>query len=537
MKKIISLLKACMTQDMSIFKINGKNRKDSTKKFLPIILAIIILVYMYSYAKMIMEPLIQVRMEFVVLTLFVMFTTILTIVEGIYKSSGLLFNCKDDNLLLALPIKKSTVLFIRIFKFYIFEFIYNSLFLIPAMAVYAVHVKVGVSYYITSLSALILLPVIPITLSCIIGCFISLTSSKFKFKNIAQIIITTILLLGVLYLSFNLEVIISNLAQNATSINDIITKIYYPAGLYIKLVTDFSIVNLLIFILINVGIFVLTIFALSMVYFKINSNVKKIKRTNNNSNYKIKTSKPTKALIKKEINRFINSPVFVTNAGFGLVLFVVACILLIIKFDSFGSILTKFNETLSIEKIKTYIPVILFGLICFASLMSSITSSMISLERKAFNILKTIPIKPFKIIKAKIITAVLIMIPFIFIGDIIIFTKFEFNILELIMILIASVIMPLVAETIGILVNLKYPKMDAVNDTEVVKQSISSTIAVFIGMGLVGLTIFVLFKCIENNLPVDIIIASGVGIYTIIYILLLAYLNKISIKEFNNINV
>ena len=78
--------------------------------------------------------------------------------------------------------------------------------------------------------------------------------------------------------------------------------------------------------------------------------------------------------------------------------------------------------------------------------------------------------------------------------------RFSFNILEIIMILIASIIIPLVAETIGILINLKYPKMDAENDSEVVKQSISSSIAVFIGMFLIGLTIFYLIKmtCLFN---------------------------------------
>ena len=38
----------------------------------------------------------------------------LQIMEGIYKTSSLLFNCKDDNLLFSLPIKRSEVLLDRI---------------------------------------------------------------------------------------------------------------------------------------------------------------------------------------------------------------------------------------------------------------------------------------------------------------------------------------------------------------------------------------------------------------------------------------
>ena len=74
------------------------------------------------------------------------------------------------------------------------------------------------------------------------------------------------------------------------------------------------------FIGINLGLFIITIFIIGRVYFNINSSAKSIKRSKSNKNYKIKTLTPMRALIKKEFNRFINSPVFVTNAGFGLVL-------------------------------------------------------------------------------------------------------------------------------------------------------------------------------------------------------------------------
>ena len=122
----------------------------------------------------------------------------------------------------------------------------------------------------------------------------------------------------------------------------------------------------------------------------------------------------------------------------------------------------------------------MFGLICFASFMTSITSSMISLEGKSFNILKSLPVNPFIIIKSKVLAAVLIMIPFMIIGDLIIFIRFGFDLLSIILLLIASILFPLISETIGIIVNLKYPRMDAKNDTEVVKQSMSSMISVFI---------------------------------------------------------
>ena len=537
MKKIMSLIKACMTDNMNLFRVKSKNQTEKSKKILPIFLAGMIFFIIWSYANMMVEPLVELHLEYIVLTIFVALTSLLTLIEGVYKSGNLLFNCKDDDLLFSLPIKKSTILFIRIFKFYLFELLYNSLFLVPAMVAYIQYVNVGISYYIVSVIAILLLPIIPITISCIIGFLTTQFSSKFKFKNIIQIIVTMFVLVIVFFASSNIQGLLDNLAQNANSINEAITKIYYPAGAYIKLITEFNIQDLLIFVGVHILIFAVSIFILSKMYFKINSSAKVTKSGSKNKNYKIETNKPMVSFIKKELSKFISSPVFVVNAAFGLVLFVVCCVVVSVKVDGIIEALANKEVAVTAEQITGYIPAVLFGLISFASFMSSITSSMISLEGKSFSLLKSLPVKPFTIIKSKILSAVAIMIPFILIGDLILFIRFNFNILEIIEILIASIILPLISETIGILVNLKYPKMDAENDTEVVKQSMSSMIAVFSGMILTGITIFLIVVLIMNGLSTDIVISIGLVFYLVLYLILRIYLIKNSVKLFNKINV
>ena len=470
MKKIKSLVKASMTEDMYLFKISTKKKNTFSKIILPIIISLVLMGIMYSYSELIIQQLETVNMQFVLLTLFIILTSIFILFEGIYKSGNLLFNCKDDNLLLSLPISKKTVLFIRVFKFYVFELLYNSLFLTPAMIVYAIHMNPDIIFYIVSVIGLLLFPIIPILISCLVGTFITFFASKFKGKNMAQIIITVAFLLFTIYFSSNSKNIIINLAQNASSINDLITKLYYPAGAYIDLITKFDALKLLEFILINLCLFIVTVALIGKVYLNINSNIKSIKKKKSSKDYKIKTLTPTKALIKKELNRFIKSPVFVTNAGFGLVLYILGCILISLKFDSIAEILTKTNLGITLIYIQDYLPVIFFGFICFTSFMTSITSSMISLEGKSFTILKSLPIKPYRIVKSKVLSALVIMLPFILIGNIIIFIRFNFNLLSIILILCASILLPLIAETIGIIVNLKYPRMDANNDTEVVSR-------------------------------------------------------------------
>ena len=536
MKKLISLIKACMTDNMNLFRVKQKNQSQASKRVLAIFIAAIFLFAIWSYANMMMDPLKGTGGEILVLTVFMAFAVVLTLMEGVYKTSNLLFNCKDDNLLLSLPIKKSTVLFIRIFKFYVFELMYNTLIILPAMVVYATNVKVEWTFYLVSIIALFIIPIVPIVISCIIGGITSLISTKFKYKNIAQIVFTTIALLGVFVVSFNLKGVMNNIAENATSINDIITKIYYPVGAYVSLATEFNVVNLLIYVGSHIALYVLTILVLSKIYFKINSRAKSVNIGTTNKEYKVKTKSPMRALIRKELNRFTTSPVFIINAGFGLVLFLLLIVLIIVKFDGLPEMLEQMEMPMTMETIKAYMPVILFGLLCFSSFMTSITSSMISLEGKTFNLLKSLPLKPFTIVFSKVLTAVLVMIPIFLVGDIVFFIRFGFNILEILFILIATLVLPVLSETIGILINLKYPKMDAENDTEAVKQSTSTFISSLLGMLLTGISLVGVVVGISTGIHADILLELGVAFFTLICGIFVFVLKRSGAKSFLKIN-
>lgn len=537
MKKLLSLIKVSLNHDMNIFKINTKKQNNITKYLVPLFFTVYLMGFLGVYSYQLMKPLRPIHLEFVVLTLFGLFVSIITLMEGIYKAGSLLFNCKDDDMLLSLPIKKNTVLFIRMFKFYIFELLYNSLFLLPSMIMYAIKLTPSWTFYLSSFIALLLLPIIPIVLSCIIGFITTYFSSKFKGKNIVQTIFSFVLILGIFYFSYNMDGYINNIAKKASSMNDLITRLYYPVGSYISLVTDFKLSTLLIYILVHVLLSIITIFILGKIYFRINSSIKKVLTTHkSNGTYKIKTSSRPVSFIKKEFNRFVSTPVFITNAGFGLILFLIMCIVASIRYDSLVTSLLSEGTKITKEYINSLLPLIMFALICFSSFMTSITSSMISLEGKSFNLLKSLPLKPINIVLYKVLASLFIMIPCLLIGDLIIFIRFKFNIISIILILIATFLFPFFSELIGIIANLKYPKMDATNDTEVVKQSMSVMISTFAGMGLVFLNILLGVMLLDKNINPTLIMLLFILVYGIVSLILWIILNKTCDKTFNNIN-
>lgn len=540
MKKLISLIKACMTSDMNVFKIKQKKNGKKNNILLPVGISLLIMFYIWSNSNMLFEKMAPLHLQVLLVSMFVVGISFFTVIEGVYKTGALLFNCKDDQLLLSLPIKRSTVLFVRIFKFYVFEVIFNSIWLLPIMIAYIRWAEtIDWTYYLVSIIMLFVLPVIPIVLSCIIGAITSSISSRFKYKNVAQIIISMTVCVGILYISMNAESFYKYVIAHATSINDLITKIYYPAGVYADLIIKFDIVKLLIFIGVNLLIFVLGILVLSKFYFKLNSRLKKIStsRKIKIDNLVIKRNSSIISLIKKELNTFFKTPVFIVNAGFSLVLFILFSIVLCIKFNDFLPIPTDPNGfSLDKKTVLDNLSLLIFVLISFTAFTTSITNSVISLEGKNINILKSLPVKAKDILMSKIYSCLVITTPVLLIGDIILFIRFKINILEAIILLVLSVLIPLVSHFIGLITNLKYPKLEWENQAEVVKQSTSSFISVMIGM-LLMITSIIIIISILGKISSLLVLIIATLIYLIINFSLYKYLSKKGSKLFSELNI
>ena len=137
---------------------------------------------------------------------------------------------------------------------------------------------------------------------------------------------------------------------------------------------------------------------------------------------------------------------------------------------------------------------------------------------------------------SKIYSCLVITTPVLLIGDIILFIRFKISILEAIILLILSILIPLVSHFIGLITNLKYPKLDWENQAEVVKQSTSSFVSVMIGM-LLMITSIIIVMSILGKINSLLVLIIATLIYLIINFALYKYLSKKGSKLFNELNI
>lgn len=543
MRQFFVLLKASLTEGMDLFRAKKKKGDKSSGAGATFALMVMMFFIVWVYANSWFDALSPIGKESLLLPFVIVITTIMTLIEGIYKSSSLMYNTRDDDLLLTLPIPRWRIVALKLTKFYLFELVFNSMFLLPAMIVYLTRATIATSFIPVSILVLVMMPIIPIVLSCLIGAVISAFSSKFKKRTVVQVIFTFAAMIVAMVVSFSVSASMNNVETSGESIAGIgetMAKAYYPAGLYEKMATNFEVLDLGIFALIHLVIAGLGILILAKSFFRINTRAKMTDRGTtkkiDSEKIELKAQKPIVALIKKEFSRFFGTPVFITNAGFGIILFVIGAGLLCWKFDDIlVGVASSEDFPIDIESLRKLIPVIAYALMCFATLMSFITSSMISLEGKSINILKTLPTSATTILRAKIIMAMLVILPLVLIGDIVMAIWFGFGIVETLLLLIGSIVLPATMQIFGILTNLKYPTMDAESDMEIVKQSRSTMICSLAGIGAMTVTVGLVIGLALSDLGVVGSMGVVTGVYTIICLVLEYRLRKVGTKRFNEI--
>lgn len=531
--KIISLLKAVLTQDMNLFKYKTKSNSSKIKKLiLPIILFIIISFSIGGLLFSFFEELTKYHFSYVMLSLILFFLSIFTLIEGVFKSQSILFDCKDNELLFSLPIKRRTILFIRIIKLLIFEYLFNLMFLLPTYVIYIYFEHPGINFYFLSILMLLLLPIIPTIIACFIGYIIKLVASKMKFKRLIQVILTTSFVLVYLYFSMNMDSFMESIVKNATSINDIINKIYYPVGIYISLIDKFDILKFIILLLINVIPFLLFILIGQLFYFKIisDSNNKKVKKRNKEIIIKQKSS--LMSLTKKELKRYTSSAVFMFNTSFGLIIGLIFTIVLCLKGKS---MIVKMLSNYGVSD-NVGLNILFYGIVLFTLCSTSISSSSISLEGRTINITKSLPIDYKDIFKSKILMCFIIEVPFAILSILLFIIFHKVSIIFILELLLLIFMVIIFNSTFGLLVNLKYPKLNCNNDTEVVKQSMSSLISTLIGFVSFIITIVLIVIC-NNYFNLFIIVGVHLLILFIVNIILYGLLMKRGPKAYQKLNV
>lgn len=428
----------------------------------------------YSMASFLADGLMGAGLDWLYFSILGLMSATLGIIGSVFNTYTGIYHAKDNELLLSMPIKPSQILISRIVSVYILSLVYEAPIFVSAMvAAFSVKTPGPIDVLIPVLS-LVSLAFFVSAITCILGWVVASVSGKLKNKNIITVILSLVLIGGYYFLTSKMGTYLTMVVNNAESVGAKIKAFIFPFYVLGKGCAG-SIPYFLAFLGVSVAAFVVVCSVLSINFIKITtSSAKTVK-------YKIKKQSAksvNKALLTKELKRFLASPTYMLNCGLGLVMLLAASVLLIVKKDYVSSVLAN------IEGFEFMIPVLAMAAVFLMCGTSDISAPSISLEGKNIWILKSLPVETEDILKAKAGLHILLNILPTLVFTVACGYVLKIQMVTIVLLVLAACIYVPFTAIVGIMLNLKFPNLTWTNETMPIKQSMPVFLCLFGGWGI-----------------------------------------------------
>lgn len=451
------------------------------------------------------------------------------LVGSIFSSKSFMFDSKDNELLLSMPLTPRAILACRVAVLFMMNFMFSLIVSIPCLYVCSKYREINAVFLIRYFIAWLLLVFLSVAFTCVFGLIIGYLSSKIRRKYIATTVITLSVLAGMYFLGANFSKYGSWIMNNAGNIAGTVKKVIPPIYYFGQVCFYGKMSMILSQALWCIIPFLVTFFALSAVYFKILTTNKGVK-TRKYKDKHLFALPAVLTLTKKELKRIFTITVYLINSSLGIFMHVIIIITLL------TNPLGILNLILSIKAIRSALPVVIVYMLCFSVATNCTTSCSISIEGENIWILKSLPIGAGKVMISKILANMIISCPTLIALQITVCHIFTLKQNEIIYIIAIPILAQLLTAMIGLFCNLLLPKMHWTNPNEPVKQSAAVLINMVASLLITAGPALLYFLVLKGKMDAGLFLSFTMLYYMAICILfgfLLATIGKVRYKSLN----
>jgi len=437
--------------------------------------------------------------------------TIFGLITGTMTTYSSLYLSRDNEMLLSMPIKPSSILFSRLLMSYLVSFVFTLLVMLPTYVVYEINYS-GHSFvwYPIWLVLLLVLPFVELALSLVLSGLIALITTKLAPEK--KGIVTAIFGVAFMVVYFvgyrSIIEFMLELVDKGEEVSAFMRTWAMPFVWFGEASTgDF--LSLILFALPVLAVFVIIYAILAKSFIKVVTTNKGKKR----KAYKeivLVSESLEKALYKRETKHYKMSPTYLLNTILGIVImYLMAGLMLIIR-DEFREAFLGFDLNMNALYIMGCL-----GLGMFAA-MTPITAPSISIEAKTFWILQSMPIDMRDVIKAKLKLHLKLLMPAIILANASFIYLFMPSPIYAILGVLMDILYVVLFGVMGLKSNINRPALNWVNEAAAIKRSTSVMIVMFTGLGItLALLIAVGFLMSSTGPAVILTTIVGVAVFAI----------------------
>lgn len=395
---------------------------------------------------------------------------------SVFAAKNRLYEAKDNDLLLSMPIPPSIILASRMVLLFAMNVIFGVLVVAPAIYRWYELVPFEIGSFICILAEFLGLCLFSLSLSALFGWLLSLVSSRMRKKALVETIISFVFLAAYFYVYSQLNAIIADLIANntqiAVSISSVAPLYWIGAGAAGK-IGPFAL-GMLVMLVPFAAVYAI----LSRTFIKTATT----KRGTAKIKYEAKEQKVSSrssALLGKEAARFFSSSTCIVNNGLGVVLIVVAAVFVLI----YGS---KLRQMMNMVMIPTDLAVCA-GTVAAAMMAGVVvpTSSSVSLEGKSIWVIQSMPVDPAQVLLSKLKLSLIMFLPPVVFFMAALIIVFGTSASVAVPALILAVAIIVVMAEIGLIANVNHPLLNWTSETQALKNSGSIIISMVIDMVIV----------------------------------------------------
>lgn len=417
-------------------------------------------------------------------------------IGSVFLTHHEIYEAKDNELLLSMPISNRDILLSRIFTILILNYIYELIIAIPAFFVYIRTLGMNIVQILMFIGVILTLPLFVLALSCLFGWILAHVLTRIRMKNVITIVLY-VAFMGIYFYAINsIEQYINWLLTHGESIAQSIEKGAFPLYHLSIALQDGNLLSFLIYFICAILPFGIVVYLLSMNFIKLATTKPKMKKKKY-IRRSMKESSIKKALLIREFKHFTSNAMVMLNGAAGVLLCLIGAIALVIYADDVRMLVDMIPEMQSF----------LTPILCVAGIgvcsMNIISASSISLEGDRLWILKSLPIETKDVLLSKLWLHFLLCGPAGVVFSVVSAFVFRVNLLDSLFIIMAPILFTLFIDLMGLLLNLWKPKFDWVNETVCVKQSMPVMLTMFIAMGfafvIVIIYVILLYRFLSIN--------------------------------------
>ena len=452
----------------------------------------------------------------------------LMFIGSVFTAKSQLFEAKDNELLLSMPVPPGMILLSRMAALLAMNFVLELVVALPVFVSWLQYGETSGTGIAAFVVIVLALPLFSLAVSCLFAWLVSLVTSHMRNTTAVTMVISVVFMLAYFLFCFRMNSYVTQLAANGAAIAGALGSAA-PLVWLGRAAADGSLADLGLTLLWTVLPFVLAYVLLNRSFIRIVTT----RRGQVKVRYEkkaMRASSQDAALYRRELARLTSSSGYMLNAGLGLVFELVLAVLAVVKRRELLGALTAIPELYAAAA-----PILLLACMMVSG-MVFFTASSVSLEGKSYWIVRSMPVETKKVLQAKLSLSNSLAIAPALLMTLAAALALRLPAAETALLLACQLLFVLLTANVGLMEDLRHCNLDWINETQAAKQGAGVLLSMLLGFGFVVAVGALYFFLLAELMPTTAFLGLILALMAILYALTARWLMTRGVKRFETLH-